>query len=266
DSHSPQHVPFPSVEMTRNPLPARVSAPQVFCRFDCVLQICQKCVVEKRSDCQFVLSSAPRTEPAEMTTRARIKSLNPARNSERVCSGGFRPLISLGKTTNVPWQSRCLVEADISKEGLCHRTFIALRVQTIRRRKLLKRSKKWGLARMHSRLSRSRRKWTGPFIGRRKRPEMRQMAQWAALLSDCCSAAPYSARWALREFPDCLKPSCFSLARRWAERCLEPLPGQPDFLPRNGFRSRSNAISKRRSVKEESCSPSRSAALPSAIA
>src|SRR5437867_1186339 len=192
--------------------------------------------------------------------------LNPARNSERVCSGGFRPLISLGKTTNVPWQSRCLVEADISKEGLCHRTFIALRVQTIRRRKLLKRSKKWGSARMHSRLLRSRRKWTGPFIGRQKRREMRQVAQWAALLSDCCSAAPYSARWALREFPDCLKPSCFSLARRWAERCLEPLPGQPDFLPRNGFRSRSNAISKRRSVKEEYCSPSRSAALPSAIA
>src|SRR5439155_2139732 len=87
----------PSVEMTRNPLPARVSAPQVFCRVDCVLQICQKCAVEERSDCQFVPSSAPRTEPAEMTTRARIKSLNPARNSKRVCSGGFRPLISLGK-------------------------------------------------------------------------------------------------------------------------------------------------------------------------
>src|SRR5438093_9234323 len=61
----------PSVEMTRNPLPAWVSAPQVFCRVDCVLQICQKCVVEERSDCQFVPSSAPRTEPAEMTTRAR---------------------------------------------------------------------------------------------------------------------------------------------------------------------------------------------------
>src|SRR5436190_8070765 len=64
------------------------------------------------------LSSAARTEAAEMTTPAAANHQILPQIQNEPGNDSFRPLISLGKTTNVPWQSRCLVEADISKEGL----------------------------------------------------------------------------------------------------------------------------------------------------
>src|SRR5207249_10433231 len=53
-----------------------------------------------------------------MTTRARIKSLNPARNSKRVCSGGFRPLIALGKNNKCSWAIEMLSRSRYLEGGV----------------------------------------------------------------------------------------------------------------------------------------------------